>query len=185
VDRLLLPLLASLCLLACTNSTPSAATATPSLPAPTSAPTPAIGARPPAEVILADADVGLPRVSARDHLDLTQAASEQQNQPLALTEYRTWGWVEESVRGWAGGGQRVDGSLVLLTRVEGASLAFQSWAGELGLRTACPAGLGLDECLVGSGGLVGRVGRYTFRLTGTGADLGKLAGSQAARIRRP
>jgi hypothetical protein len=136
-------------------------------------------------VILADADVGLPRVSARDHLDLTQAASEQQNQPLALTEYRTWGWVEESVRGWGGGAVRVDESLVLLTRVEGASLAYQSWAGELGQRAACPAGLGLDDCAAGAGGLVGRVGRYTFRLSGSGVDLGKLAGAQAAKIRRP
>jgi hypothetical protein len=185
VDRLLLPLLASLCLLACTNSAPPVATATPSSPAATSTPTPTIASRPPADLILADADVGLARVSARDHLDLTQAASEQQNQPLALTDYRAWGWVEESVRSWAGGGQRVDESLVLLTRIEGASLAFQGWAAELGQRVVCPAGLGLDDCAAGSGGLVGRVGRYTFRLTGTGADLGKLAGIQAARIRGP
>jgi hypothetical protein len=184
VDRLVLPLLASLCLLACTNSAPPSPTATPSPPAATATPTPAIATRPPSDVILADADVGLPRVSARDNLDLAQAASEQQNQPLALTEYRTWGWVEESVRGWAGGGQRVDESLVLLTRVEGATLAFQGWAGEVAQPAACPAGLGLDECAAGSGGLVGRVGRYAFRLVGTGVDLGKLAGAQAARIRR-
>jgi hypothetical protein len=31
---------------------------------------------------------------------------------------------------------------------------------------------------------VGLVGRYSFRLTGTDVDLGKLAGVQAARIRR-
>jgi hypothetical protein len=177
--------LASLCLLACSNSTPPAAAATRSPPTGTSTPTPAIATRPPSDVILADADVGLARVSARDHLDLTQAASEQQNQPLALTDYRTWGWVEESVRGWAGGGQRVDESLVLLTRVEGASLAFFGWAGELTQRAACPPGLGLDECAAGSGGLVGRVGPYAFRLVGTGVDLGKLAGVQASRIRRP
>jgi hypothetical protein len=136
-------------------------------------------------VILADAEVGLARVSARDNLDLTQAASEQQNQPLALTEYRTWGWVEESVRGWAGGGPRLDESLVLLTWVEGASLAFQGWAGELTQSTACPAGLDLDECAAGSGGLVGRVGPYVFRLSGAGVDLGKLAALQVGKIRKP
>jgi hypothetical protein len=184
VDRLLLPLLASLCLLACTNSAPPAPTATPSPPAATSAPASAITVRPPADVVLADADVGLARVSARDDIDLTQAASEQQNQPLALTEYRTWGWVEESVRGWESGGQRMDESLVLLTRVEGASLAFQGWAGELGQRAACPASLGLDDCAAGAGALVGRVGRYVFRLSDSGVDIGKLAGVQAARIRR-
>jgi hypothetical protein len=135
-------------------------------------------------VILADADVGLARVSARDHLDLTQSASEQQNQPLALTDYRTWGWVEESERSWAGGSQRLDESLVLLTRPEGASLAFQGWAGELAKRTACPSGLGLDDCASGTDGLVGRVGRYVFRLAGTGVDLAKLAGVQATRISR-
>jgi hypothetical protein len=185
VDRLLLPLLASLCLLACTNSAPPSATATPSPPAATATPTAAIATRPPSDVILADADVGLPRVSARDHLDLTQAASEQQNQPLALTEYRAWGWVEASVRGWAGGAARVDESLVLLTRVDGASLAFQGWAGELVQRAACPAGLGLDDCASGSGAIVGRVGRYVFRLSGSGVDIGKLAGVQATKIRRP
>jgi hypothetical protein len=136
-------------------------------------------------VILADADVGLPRLSARDHVGLTQAASEQQNQPLALTEYRRWGWVEESARSWGGGPQRVDESLLLVTRVEGASLAFQGWADELGQRSTCPDGLGLDACAVASGGLVGRVGRYTFRLSGAGVDLAKLAGVQAGRIRRP
>jgi hypothetical protein len=185
VDRLLLPLLASLCLLACSNSTPPASTSTASPPVATSTPSPAIAVRPPAEVILADADTGLPRVSARDKMGLTQAASEQQNQPLALTEYRQWGWVEESTRTWSGGSQHLDESLVLLTRVEGASLAFQGRAGELTQRAACPAGLGLDECALGSGGLVGRVGRYAFRLSGSGVDLVKLAGAQAGRIRRP
>jgi hypothetical protein len=141
--------------------------------------------RAPAEVILADSDVGLPRLSARDSLGLTQAASEQQNEPLALTEYRQWGWVEESMRSWKAGAQKLDESLVLLTRSEGASLAFQSWAGELPQRAACPGGLGLDDCASGTGALVGRIGRYAFRLSGAGVDLGKLASFQAARIRKP
>jgi hypothetical protein len=185
VGRLLPPLLASLCLITCSNSPPPAAAVTPSPPAATATPTAAIAARPPSDLILADADAGLPRVSARDHVDITQAASEQQNEPLALTEYRQWGWVEESSRSWAGGAQRVAESLVLLTRPEGASLAFQGWAGELAQGVACPTGLELDECAVGTGGLVGRLGRYVFRLAGSGVDLVKLAGVQAARIRTP
>jgi hypothetical protein len=136
-------------------------------------------------VILADADVGLPRVATRDDVGLGQAASEQENQPLALTEYRAWGWVEESLRTWAAGSQRVDESLVLLTRVEGASLAFQGWAGEPAQRGACPDALGLDACALGSGTLVGRVDRYVLRISGSGADLSKLAGLQAGRLRRP
>jgi hypothetical protein len=136
-------------------------------------------------VILADADASLARVSARDNVTITQAASEQQNQPLALTEYRQWGWVEESQRSWSGGSQRLDESLVLMTRVEGAGLAFEGLAGELTQRVACPDGLGLDDCATGSGGLVGRVGRYVFRVSGSGVDLAKLASVQGARIRRP
>ncbi len=185
MGRPLLPLLAALCLLACTPSSPPAIPARPSLPAATPEASPANTTRAPAEVILADADVGLPRASGRDHVGLAQAASEQQNQPLALTEYRLWGWVEESTRSWAGGAQRVDESLLLLTRADGASLAFRGWAGDLEQRATCPDALGLDECAEGSGGVVGRVGRYTFRLAGSGADLEKLAGVQAARVRRP
>ena len=185
MNRLLLPLLASLCLVACTSSSPAAPPASPSPPAPTASPSPAIAIRQPSEVILADAEVGLPRVSARDNVGLNQAASEQQNQPLALTDYRRWGWVDESVRSWAGGARKVDESLLLLTRVDGATLAFQGWAGELAQGAACPDGLGLDQCAAASGGLVGRVGRYVFRFSGSGVDLGKLAAVQAARIRRP
>ena len=185
MDRLLLPFLASLCLLACSNPGTPAATATPSPPAATSPPPPAIAIRPPAEAILADAEVGLARVSARDSVSLAQAASEAQNQPLALTQYRLWGWVDESTRSWSGGPGRLDESLLLVTRPEGATLAFQGWAGELPQRGACPAGLGLDDCGLGSTGLVGRVGRYVLRLSGAGVDLPKLAGVQAGRIRRP
>jgi len=136
-------------------------------------------------VILADADVGLPRVATRDDVGLAQAASEQENQPLALTEYRAWGWVEESVRTWGAGSQRLDESLVLLTRVEGATLAFQGWAGELSQRGACADGLGLDACAVGAGVLVAQVDRYVFRFTGAGVDVAKLAALQSGRVRRP
>jgi hypothetical protein len=185
VARPLLPLLAALCLLACTNSGQPAAAASPSPTATVPPASPAITIRPPADVILADADVGLPRVATRDDVSLPQAASEQQNQPLALTQYRAWGWIVESVRTWGGGSQRVDENLVLLTRVEGASLAFQGWAGELAQRGGCPDGLGLDQCAVGSGVLVGRVDRYVFRLSGSGIDLSKLGGVQTTRILRP
>jgi hypothetical protein len=170
---------------ACTSSSPPAPAATPSAPAPSAAPSPAIVTRPPSDLILADAEVGLPRVSARDDVGLNQAASEQQNQPLALTDYRRWGWVEESTRSWSGGARKVDESLLLLTRVDGATLAFQGWSGELAQGGACPDGLGIDECAAGKGGLVGRVGRYAFWFSGTGVDLGRLAGVQATRIRGP
>jgi hypothetical protein len=185
VGRLLLPLLAVLCLLGCTSSGPPAAAASPSPSAAAPTVAPAITIRSPSEVILADGDVALPRTFGRDDIGLTQAASEQENQPLALTEYRAWGWLEESTRSWAGGTSRLDESLVLLTRVDGASQAFQGWAGELSQRGQCPDGLGPDECAVSSAALVGRVGRYVVRLAGSGVDLEKLAGAQAGRIRRP
>ena len=185
MDRSLLPLLAAVWLFACTTAGPPAAAASPRPTAPAPAAPPPITIRPPAEVVLADADTGLPGITVRDRVSLAEAASEQQNQPLALTRYRAWGWVEEAVRGWAGGAQRLDESLVLLTRVDGATQAFQGWAGELSQRSGCPDGLGLDQCAVSSGALVGRVGRYTFRLSGSGVDLEKLAGVQSARIRRP
>ncbi|HSP17925.1 MAG TPA: hypothetical protein VLQ79_00310 [Myxococcaceae bacterium] len=181
--RLLLPFLAPLLLAACSNPPPPPAAPTSSPPAASSAPSPAITTRPPAEVILADADAALPPASGRDHVGITQAASEQQNQPLALTEYRHWGWVEESSRTWSAGVLHLDESLLLLTRPEGASLAFQSWAGGLPQRAACRAGLGLEECAEDPGELVGRVGRYTFRLSGPGVDLERLATIQAERIR--
>jgi hypothetical protein len=185
VGRPLLPLLAALCLLACTNSGQPTAAASPNPSPSLPAASPAITIRLPSEVILADADVALPRTAGRDAVSLAQAASEQENQPLALTQYRAWGWVEEATRSWAGGSQRMDESLVLLTRSEGGVLAFQGWAGDLGPRSLCPDSLALDECAVGSNWLVGRVGRYTFRLVGSGANLVKLAGLQAAKIRMP
>ncbi len=185
MGRLLLPFLAALCLLGCTNSSPPPPAASPSPPAACPEASPQIATRPPSDLVLADADVGLTRTSSRDNVGLTQAASEQQNQPLALTQYRAWGWVEESTRSWSGGTRRLDESLVLLTRPEGASLAYHGWTGELTQRAACPVGLGLDECSEGGGSLVARVGRYVFRLVGAGVDLEKLAGVQAARIRKP
>jgi hypothetical protein len=143
-----------------------------------------IAVRPPAEDILADPDIGLPRSAGRDHLTLTQAASEQVNEPLALTNFRAWGWVDAADRSWTGA-QRVDETLILLTKPEGADLAFEGLAGELASRSACPDGLGLEQCAEDGQALVGRLGRYVFRLSGSAVDLAKLAGAQAVRIRRP
>ena len=140
--------------------------------------------RPPVEDILGDADVGLPRTGGRDHLTLTQAASEQVNEPLALTNYRAWGWADAVDRSWAGA-RRVDETLVLLTKPEGADLAFRGYAGELTVLSGCPDGFGLDQCAEDGAALVGRLGRYVFRITAGKTDADRLAGVQADRIRRP
>jgi hypothetical protein len=183
VARLLPLLLAAACLIACTASPPPAPSPSPS-PAPSSAATVApVLVRPPADDILADADVGLPRIGGRDHLTLTQAASEQVNEPLALTNYRAWGWADAADRTWAGA-RRVDETLVLLTRTEGADLAFRGIAGELKILAPCPDGLGLEQCAEDGASLVGRVGRYVFRITAGKPEADRLAGVQAARIRR-
>nr|MDQ6918973.1 hypothetical protein [Candidatus Dormibacteraeota bacterium] len=179
MGRPLLPFLAALCLLACTYSGPPSPAVSPSPPLASPTTSPPIATRPPTNLVLADADVGLAHSSGRDDITLAQAASEQQNQPLALTWYRTWGWVAESTRSWSDGSRRLDESLVLLTRTEGAILAFQGWTGELTQHAACPVGLGLDECAEGSGSLVARVGRYVFRLVGAGVVLENLAAVQA------
>ena len=50
---------------------------------------------PPAEAVLEDAQVGLPRVSGQDHLTAAEAASGAADQPLALQTYTSWAWVEE------------------------------------------------------------------------------------------
>jgi hypothetical protein len=176
--------LVAACLLACTPSPPATPAPSPSS-SPSATPTAAaIPIRAPVEDILAEAEVGLPRTAGRDHLSLTQAASEQENEPLALTNYRAWGWVDAADRSWAGPGMRVDEKLLLLTRPEGAGLAFQGLAGELASRAVCPTATGVDQCTEDGGVLMGRVGRYVFRIAAAKADLDRLAGLQAARIRR-
>jgi hypothetical protein len=156
----------------------------------TSAPALAIG--PPAAEILDGSVAGLAAGGGRDHLGLTEAAALEQNQPLALTRFRGWGWVDEATRSWGGDSPHLDESLLLLTRVEGARLAFSDTVSEqLAPRFAvgaCPARLALDECAEGrSGGstmLIGRVDRYVFAFEGEGVDPEAPAALQAERIRR-
>jgi hypothetical protein len=145
----------------------------------------------PATLILGGTQAGLAANGGRDHLDLAEAASLEQNQPLALTRFRAWGWVDEATRSWGGSPPRLSESLLLLTRADGARQAF----GDLvsgGLVTPtpsapCPAGLGLDQCAQGESTddqvLVARLDRYLIRLDGLGVDLGALAAVQAARLR--
>jgi len=150
-----------------------------------------VAVREPATLILDGPQAGLAPAGGRDHLDLAEAASLEQNQPLALTRYRAWGWVDEATRSWGGSPPRLSESLLLVTREEGAREAFSDLI-SAGLVTPapsapCPPGLGLDECAQGESTdghvLVGRLDRYLVRFAGPGIDLGALAALQAARLR--
>jgi hypothetical protein len=190
VKRLLPPLLAALLALSCTTGGPAPGAS----PSPT--PSPSATARqvvvgPPAALILDGPQAGLAGNGGRDHLDLTEAASLEQNQPLALTRFRSWGWVDEAMRSWGSQSPTFDESLLLLTRTEGARQAFTDLV-NLRLvppldRVSCPAGLGLDECAEGAGGghrvLVGLLGVYVIQLNGIGVDLEAEAAIQATRLR--
>jgi len=150
-----------------------------------------IALRAPAAEILADDEVGAARTGGFDHESLTQAAEEQQNQPLALIRYRAWGWVDQAARSWSGGSLQVSESVLLLTKLDGARLAFFDYANEVRAQPfqpfACPPSLGLDDCAEarsgGSARLAGRVGPYLFRLEVSGGDVEALAAKQAAKIR--
>jgi hypothetical protein len=190
VRRLLPALLAASLTLACNTAT-GAATPSPS-PSPSASPTaPPVVVGAPAALILDGPEAGLAPAGGRDHLDLAQAASLEQNQPLALTRYRSWGWVDQATRSWGGSPPRLRESLLLLTRAEGARQAFSDLI-SAGLVTPapsapCPPGLGLDECAQGQSAddhvLVGRLDRYLVRFDGPGIDLGTLAALQATRLR--
>ena len=134
--------------------------------------------RAPAEVILSAAQAGGGPGTGRDHVAITQAAEEQLNQAYALIQYREWGWVDEATRTY--GGLKL--VLLLLTKEEGAGLAFADFA--RGLDHPCPAALRLDECVEGAAGLAGRLGPYVFTLSGPG-DLEHLATLQAGNLRAP
>ena len=157
----------------------------------TARPTP-LAHRPAASAILEDGAVGLPRVAGRDHVGLAQAAEEQQNQPLALTRYRSWGWLDQATRTWSSGDRRVEEELVVLTSEQGARLAFfDSTSGGLP-GSECSAELHVDDCRktgdAAASNLVARLGPYLFRLKGTRlelADLTALGAAQSARLRRP
>jgi hypothetical protein len=141
--------------------------------------------RAPLDDLLSGGQAGLAPTAVGEHLSLTEAASLEENQPLALTRFRAWGWVDQASRSWGDGGRGFTDSLLLLTRAEGARLAFQGFAGDLAREAPCPASLGLDQCAQGAGGLVARIDRYVFRLMGSGVDLAALAALQAEAVRKP
>ncbi len=168
-------------------------------PSPTAAATPilspaaVVAIRPPSTDILAEDEVGLTLAGGTDHVTITQAAAEQQNQPLALTLYRSWGWIDEAVRAWGDSNRRADEALLLLTKPEGAQRAFQAFAADFVkspfAAVDCPTGLAVDQCREGRSGtltvMVVRVDRYVFRMQGLKVDLEQLATLQAAKIRKP
>jgi hypothetical protein len=141
--------------------------------------------------ILDGAQAGLSPAGGRDHLDLTEAASLERNQPLALTRYRSWGWVDEATRAWGAASPHLDESLLLLTRVEGARVAFADLAAERLVApltpTPCPTTLGLDECAEAQSAdnrlLIGQAGPYLITLSGRAVDLDLEAAAQLARLR--
>jgi len=144
----------------------------------------------PATLILDGSQAGLAPSGGQDHLDLAEAASLEQNQPLALTRYRSWGWVDEATRTWGGRSPSLDERLLLLTRAEGARQAFSDLAGQWLVppmkRTSCPAALRLDDCAVGSSGshaiLVGRLGVYVVRFDADGVDVDTEAALQVEQL---
>ena len=185
-------LLAMTLAVACSGSpAPSPSPSAPTTPA--SSPAVAVPIRPPSLDILAENEVGLTLAGGTDHVTVTQASAQQQNQPLALTLYRSWGWTDEAVRAWGDSRKRADDALLLLTKPDGAQRAFQAYAADVVkppfAAVDCPAGLAADQCREGKSGaltvVVVRVDRYVFRMQGLNIDLEALAALQAARIRRP
>jgi hypothetical protein len=176
-----------LLLVACSNPAPTASPR----PAPESpSPLPsAVRLRPPAEAILEDAQVGLPRVAGRDHLSAAEAASSAANQPLALQTYTSWGWSEQSTRTWADGARSVDDLVLLTLRPFGARLAFAYYAQQSGQRErSCTAELSkLDGCHAGEAGdkvvVIGWLDDEVFVVSAAGVDVYALAERQAARLR--
>jgi hypothetical protein len=173
---------------ACQSQSPPTARPTAS---PTPSPTPLLVLRAPGDAILADADVGLPRTAARDHLGAAEAARDTANEVLALEVYSGWGWIEASTRTWSGGGRQASETVLLTVRPEAAARAFDYWAADAARAPlsagGCPAALaGLDQCRLGVAGdralVVGRLGAEVFRLDVTGLDASALAARQAARM---
>jgi hypothetical protein len=175
-------------LLACQSQSPPAATSKPSATA-TATPQPVL--RAPADAVLADADVGLPRTAGRDHLTAAEAARDTANEVLALETYSGWGWIEASTRSWSGGGRSASETLLLTLRAEGAGKAFDAWAADAARApysaAGCPAAVtGLDQCRLGVAGdralVVGRLGAEVFRIETVGLDSATLASKQASRM---
>jgi hypothetical protein len=136
--------------------------------------------REPASLILGAADVGSARTGGADHVSAGEAAHLEQNQPLSLTRYERWGWIDEATADFGAAPHAVHLDLLLLSRDEGAELAYAAW--QTG-GVACPADIAADDCSIDPGRqLVARVGPYVFRIA-TAGDASLLAMKQAARIR--
>jgi hypothetical protein len=187
--RLVPALLALAIALSCTGGGQAVARPAPA-PTPSPAPSP-VQLRGPAAAILADADVGLPRSGSRDHLSAGEAASLAPDQAAALQMYASWGWVDESLRSWRGGGKSLDAMVLLTLRPEGAHLAYEHFAQAAEVAPyegrACPASLAwLDDCLTATSGagtvVAGRLAQEVFVLDGSGLDVNALASAQAMRL---
>ncbi|MDQ6692322.1 MAG: hypothetical protein M3Z13_06100 [Candidatus Dormibacteraeota bacterium] len=173
-------------------SAPGAATASNSA-RPHSSPRPGpLPHRAAAIVILEDGAVPLPRVAARDHVGLTQAAEEQENQPLALTRYRRWGWLDEATRTWVSGERRLSEELIVLTGVPGARHAFLDLASSTGAGVDCAAQLLSEDCLMivnGQGAdLVAQLGPFVFHFRAEhleASEMTAFAAAQTARLKQP
>ena len=146
--------------------------------------------RPPAAYRLTPNQVGLPLVSARDHLGYLEAASEERDQATALELYQTFDWVDQARGNFASGSRSVNEMVLVTLRVAGAHNAFGYW-GRLAVKaplvaSPCPAQSGLDQCAEGRLGsrsaAAGRRGVVVFYLVAVGADIDALLTAQAAAL---
>jgi len=176
---------------ACSNGAAQATPRPPAAATPAPLATP-VRLHPPAEAVLEDAEVGLPRVSGRDHLSAAEAASGAADQPLALQTYTSWGWSEESTRSWKAEDRSADALVLLTLRSSGARIAFAYYAQQTDVAPyagrPCTADLAsLDGCHVGVDGsrvvVTGWLAEEVFVVGGTGIDVYLLAAKQAQRLR--
>ena len=152
---------------------------------------PQVAVRSPAETMLTDAEVGLPRTASLDHLGYEQAARDEPDEVVALRAFEAAAWADASRRSWSG----PSGSLVALVvqsdRAEGAQRLYEYLA-EGAARSPlaasdCRATTGLDQCLSGSAAghavAAGRLGVDCFRLEGDPASVARALPLLSARLR--
>jgi hypothetical protein len=164
---------------------------------PPPAPAPAAASPPPrqpapATAILDASQVGLPLSAAEDGITPAQAANEVPDAADALPLFDSWGWLVESRRDFGRGAARVEVTVLLTLRLDGAESAFALLAQETAvpplITGACGAGVpAADQCSLGQGQghqlVVGRVGTEVFEVSTAGAGAVALAALQAARLR--
>jgi hypothetical protein len=171
-----------LCLLAACGQQARPAAARPASPSILAQPPPDVRLRPASEAILSDGVVGAARRGGHDHLTAEQAASEQPDQGAALAEYAGWGWLDGASRTWSS----ADETLVITARPDGASRAFDFWAGGSASRCSATAMAGLDDCRLSVSGdravVVGRLASAVFRLQCPAPAAERLAAAQAAAL---